>query len=142
MCTDDQYQCLLSGVCLNGSLLCDGVNHCGYFEDELACGLGCSIHQLTCANGRCLTTSLDNSTDPDTRCDTFNDCGDHSDELFCDLITSPKLTVDTCKPKQKQLTSTLSSILQSGCVFFRHVCGRQPGVPVLGWVLCGHGFPV
>ena len=65
--SDTQYLCRISNQCVNGdhsgtSVLCDGNNDCGYFEDEMGCTTACNIYQLTCANGNCVDTGLDGSS--------------------------------------------------------------------------------
>jgi len=36
-CADDQFQCVMSGRCINESSVCDGYNDCGDLSDEQNC---------------------------------------------------------------------------------------------------------
>ena len=36
-CSEDQYRCENTGLCISDELLCDGENSCGDWSDELNC---------------------------------------------------------------------------------------------------------
>ena len=99
--SEKKYECFnTTNKCIDAdpsgtNEVCDGVNNCDYFEDEMGCGPTCGIYQLTCANGNCVTTALDGNSEK--RCDTFNDCGDYTDEMLCDSMI--QLNPDTCEKK-------------------------------------------
>ena len=74
-CTSDEFQCPVTGECINGAFICDSIIDCDSGADEIGC---CDAQEFTCTNNRCVSLSL--------VCDGFDNCRDNSDELNCRMF--------------------------------------------------------
>eukprot|EP00096_Caligus_rogercresseyi_P010871 TRINITY_DN4093_c0_g1_i1.p1 TRINITY_DN4093_c0_g1~~TRINITY_DN4093_c0_g1_i1.p1 ORF type:complete len:342 (+),score=101.79 TRINITY_DN4093_c0_g1_i1:613-1638(+) len=92
-CGDNHFRCQ-NGQCINGTLLCDKVNHCTDNSDELNC---CPGNQFQCVLSKeCIPI---NQT-----CNAVSDCSDRSDEIL------PQCNSGEKAKKELMLTKTSSSL--------------------------------
>ena len=76
-CSEEEFSCLSSGLCIPQTWLCDEVTDCDDLSDEAACPPQvCSPSEFRCSSQR-------QCTDPDYQCDGYRDCQDGSDEAAC-----------------------------------------------------------
>ena len=73
-CSEQQFRCQTSGVCIPQAWHCDGTSDCEDASDEPAtCGtIDCAQNYFKCNNSKCIYKSF--------VCDGADDCGDGSDE--------------------------------------------------------------
>ncbi|CAG7827361.1 unnamed protein product [Allacma fusca] len=91
-CTESEFFCNVSTICISLELVCDGFKDCGEIDgsDELDCRQvnGCHWTQHACRVGNiCIRRS--------EVCDGDNDCRDGSDEEHC-----PNLSFSNCTSQQ------------------------------------------
>jgi len=87
-CNETEFECKISGQCIDKKHRCDGVTDCHAAEDEHDCPLVCNSEETLC-NDKLIC--VDNKL----LCDGYEDCHDGSDEKFC----PPGATkYHTCEP--------------------------------------------
>uniref|UniRef100_A0A1I8GJ02 VWFD domain-containing protein n=1 Tax=Macrostomum lignano TaxID=282301 RepID=A0A1I8GJ02_9PLAT len=96
-CTENQYACNVTGMCISYSQFCDGTLDCLYGDDEKNCNTTCSPSYFRCiTTQQCVAMSL--------KCDGIPQCTDGSDELNCGCNPTEIQCNKTgkCLPKQKR----------------------------------------
>ncbi|WAR17095.1 CORIN-like protein [Mya arenaria] len=86
-CGKNEFSCGGVARCVNASQVCDGVNQCGDWSDEMNCV--CHEHQWRCNMGMCIKSYQ--------RCDNTSQCPDNSDEQECDNCTHGQVSCPSGK---------------------------------------------
>ena len=91
-CDHNEHRCV-NGLCILPKWLCDGLDDCGDFSDEIACPnqSGCPDDRFDCGNGQCVTRSF--------VCDGERDCLNGADETDCRMEEASN-SVTACASSQ------------------------------------------
>lgn len=128
-----EFRCVVSGRCIEASLICNQVRDCPAGEDELlVCHSQlCSNSTFRCSSGRCI--------DKDSLCDNFNDCinGDDESDLLCKSRScfGPDCIKPTCPP-------IAPNRLQVSCTFNEHIadCDKDIKPGTIAKYSCGEFY--
>ncbi|XP_025153783.1 vitellogenin receptor isoform X2 [Harpegnathos saltator] len=113
-CTDGEYPCYNTDICLPKKVRCNGVQDCPKNDDEHDCAY-CFEDQFTCDNLKCI---------PQTWvCDKTDDCGDKSDEKGCGRSNWKKTVVNSSDICEEFMCSS------GTCLPFSKVCDGVQDCP-------------